>query len=338
MTFDAAKFGRAVARTIKEQIAPLRESNAALVAANKSLLQRIDGLERQVAAATVKGASIDRAGVLFITLGNGEATEVGPVVGRDADPVEVARLVTVEVARQVAEIEIPTPAPLTPADLRPLVGEVVTAEVERQVAELPPATPGRDADPAEVARLVTVEVARQVAEIEIPTPAPLTPADLRPLVGEVVNAEVARQVEAIEPARDGRGIAGALVDGDGALVLTLTDGSTLKAGRVTGRDGADLEDLQLTTDDGRTFRLEAKAGGRRVSCTFKWPGVVDRGIWRERAYDAGDGVTYKGSYWLAERETDRRPGDDDSGWRLAVKRGRDGRPDRRTPALQHGAI
>jgi integrin beta 3 len=80
------------------------------------------------------------------------------------------------------------------------------------------------------------------------------------------------------------------------------------------------------------------AGGRVVkSAPVVWAGLVDRGIWRTKDYSAGDGVTFKGSYWIAERDTDGRPGEPDSGWRLAVKRGRDGRPDRmRGPHLEGG--
>lgn len=50
-----------------------------------------------------------------------------------------------------------------------------------------------------------------------------------------------------------------------------------------------------------------------------------RGVYQaEQQYQPGQGVTWDGSMWVALRETDARPGTDDS-WQLAVKRGRDAR-------------
>ena len=47
----------------------------------------------------ISGALIDRAGHLVVTLSNGLSTDVGPVVGRDADPDELRRLVLDAVAQ-----------------------------------------------------------------------------------------------------------------------------------------------------------------------------------------------------------------------------------------------
>lgn len=53
------------------------------------------------------------------------------------------------------------------------------------------------------------------------------------------------------------------------------------------------------------------------------------GTWREgQQHQAGDAVTHDGSLWIALRETITRPGEQRSGWQLAVKRGKDGK-DRR---------
>lgn len=45
-------------------------------------------------------------------------------------------------------------------------------------------------------------------------------------------------------------------------------------------------------------------------------------------YREGEAVTHKGSLWIALADTSADPGGQQSGWQLAVKRGRDGRPDR----------
>jgi hypothetical protein len=52
--------------------------------------------------------------------------------------------------------------------------------------------------------------------------------------------------------------------------------------------------------------------------------VIDRGVWREGQYKAGDAVTWAGSLWIAQKDTDAKP-DSGDGWRLSVKRGRDGK-------------
>lgn len=58
------------------------------------------------------------------------------------------------------------------------------------------------------------------------------------------------------------------------------------------------------------------------SCTFK-----DEGVWRDdTTYHKNGGRTFDGSFWIAQRATQpgEKPGASD-GFRLAVKRGRDGR-------------
>jgi len=56
------------------------------------------------------------------------------------------------------------------------------------------------------------------------------------------------------------------------------------------------------------------------------PLVIDRGVFRaDGLYDKGDGVTFGGSFWIAQTETAARPGEGNTDWRLAVKKGRDGK-------------
>ena len=45
---------------------------------------------------------------------------------------------------------------------------------------------------------------------------------------------------------------------------------------------------------------------------------------RKAAYQRGDGVTLGGSFFIAQADTTAKPGKSDE-WRLAVKRGADGR-------------
>lgn len=80
--------------------------------------------------------------------------------------------------------------------------------------------------------------------------------------------------------------------------------------------------------DLRTFGRATKYTDGSVRITkHTVPVVIDRGVWREEPHEAGDGTTWDGCFWIAQRRTlaTEKPGDGSGAWRLAVKRGRDGR-------------
>lgn len=55
-------------------------------------------------------------------------------------------------------------------------------------------------------------------------------------------------------------------------------------------------------------------------------GLDYRGVWSPGvSYPCGTAATWEGSLFISREPTDRKPGTDNSGWQLAVKRGRDGR-------------
>lgn len=130
----------------------------------------------------------------------------------------------------------------------------------------------------------------------------------------------------------------------GKLGPAGNDGKTGERGQKgePGRNASDLTYLQdyvdkqieraiktatvTTSDGGRTLRW---ALGETVH-EIKTAIVLDAGVWKEgTAYVAGDGVTLGGSFFIAQTATTAKPGGSDD-WRLAVKRGNDGkdlRPD-----------
>lgn len=132
--------------------------------------------------------------------------------------------------------------------------------------------------------------------------------------------------------KDGAGIADLLRDHEGNLVATFTDGRLKNLGPIQGKDGKDgrdgfqLEDFDCRVlDDDRTIELAFKAGDHEHVATLRWPTVIDRGVYRaEQTYERGDAVTWAGSLWIAQKETAAKP-DGGEDWRLAVKRGRDGK-------------
>lgn len=92
-----------------------------------------------------------------------------------------------------------------------------------------------------------------------------------------------------------------------------------------GRDAFDLEDVQLSlADDERTLVLAFVRGDVCVERSVVLTHPIYRGVWRDGQFSKGDSVTFGGSTWIATRATASKPELDDS-WRLAVKRGRDGK-------------
>jgi hypothetical protein len=162
----------------------------------------------------------------------------------------------------------------------------------------------------------------------------LTPDDVRPIVEELVAA--------IPRAKDGK---------DGSSV-TMEDISKMLEEKVAtwaldferramdllqrtadkiplpkdGKDGFGFDDLSVVYDQERTITVRFTKGEQVKEFPIKLSMPLERGVWMvERAYECGDCVTYAGSYWIALTGTVNRPGDNNSDWRLVVKKGRDGK-------------
>jgi hypothetical protein len=201
----------------------------------------------------------------------------------------------------------------TPDQLLPLVDAAVGAAV----AALPKAKdgePGRDGAPGP------------------------TPGHIREMVTDAVGVAVAALPMAQDgaPGKDGIGVAGALVDRAGTLVVTLSNGEVVQLGKVVGADGQDgapgrdgfgFEDLEVRHDGGRVFTLEFARGTEIKTFNFTLPLMIYRGIWEVGEFKKGDVVTRAGSAWVAL--ADAAPGDEPGGesniWQLAVKRGQNGK-------------
>jgi hypothetical protein len=168
----------------------------------------------------------------------------------------------------------------------------------------------------------------------------------------IITGKDGRDGDAGEPGKDGRdgtdglGLAGALIDHEGQLVLTMTDGSVKSLGIIMGKDGRDgdagepgkdgrdgfsLDDFDVApAGDGRTVVLSFTRGEITEQFEVKFPVPIYRGVWREKdeagnklEYSPGDLVTWGGSLWHCDEKTGEKP--DAGSWRLAVKKGRDGK-------------
>ncbi len=106
-----------------------------------------------------------------------------------------------------------------------------------------------------------------------------------------------------------------------------------------GRDGLSLENFSVEKLGARRFMLVLQNGETRKEAVLSLDGLVlDAGVFKEEAdYVAGDGVTYGGSFWIAQKPSKGlRPGTSDA-WRLAVKQGRDGKQGPAGPTGKDGA-
>ena len=97
---------------------------------------------------------------------------------------------------------------------------------------------------------------------------------------------------------------------------------TLLQDHIDERVERAIEAMTVTSlDGGRTLRFAFGSKLREIKTAL----VLDAGVWKEgTTYAAGDGVTLGGSFFIAQTATSAKPGKSDD-WRLAVKRGNDGR-------------
>lgn len=103
-----------------------------------------------------------------------------------------------------------------------------------------------------------------------------------------------------------------------------------------GRDAFQLEDIEIALgEDDRTLTLAFTRDGARIERSVTLPTLKDAGVFKDgRAYTRGDGCTFGGSFWIAQKDAPiGKPGDEGSDWRLAVKSGRHGKDGRMLPAL-----
>jgi integrin beta 3 len=90
--------------------------------------------------------------------------------------------------------------------------------------------------------------------------------------------------------------------------------------------------LVTTPDGGRTLHWKIGDAVHEIKTAI----VLDAGAWKEGvSYVPGDAVTWGGSLFIAQTATTAKPEDKSGDWRLAVKRGHDGRdfrPDDKLPS------
>lgn len=224
---------------------------------------------------------------------------------------------------------------VTADDVAPMVAD----EVAKAVGALPAPKDGISVTLADVAPMIAEEVAKAVQAIPAPKDGESVPLDQ---VREMVDEEVAKAMGAISAPKDGEPGRDALqLELQPEIDLTRTyargtyakhAGGLWRAFEATkGLHGWEcvVEGIaELRVDqDGREFTLVARtSSGAEVSKSIKVAALVDKGVFKAgNDYEAGDGVTWGGSFFIAQKDAPiGHPGEPGSdGWRLAVKRGRD---------------
>lgn len=124
-------------------------------------------------------------------------------------------------------------------------------------------------------------------------------------------------LEDIDPERTYRKGTFAIID-NGLFRYTGNDWKCLIDG-IKAVEGVMADDLTLTI-------TQHWASGRKDGRTFPVPGLRYKEIWKDgEHYEVGDCVTHDGSLWIALKPNKSKPGQYNKNWRLAVKRGRNGK-------------
>lgn len=295
---DPVEIGKAMGGIVREAVAPL--------------LKRIEELEARQLERGEKGeAGVDGKDGMSVTL-----DDVSPMIAE-------------AIAKAVAEIA-------------PVAGQ----NGERG----PQGEPGKDADPVAVSEvvaellvapelktLVDLHVAEAVTSYFQENPVQHG-KDAAPVTDEQISKHVEIYLAANppEPGKDGAdgiGMAGAVINRSGELVITKTNGEAIPLGVVIGKDGdpgndgkdgADFTDVELDYDGERGLIIRGK-GGELVK---RLPIPIDRGYWREgMKSEKGDVVTQEGSAWIALKDTSAKPCRENADdWRMMARKGRDGPP------------
>jgi integrin beta 3 len=101
-----------------------------------------------------------------------------------------------------------------------------------------------------------------------------------------------------------------------------SDGVDGKNG-ADGKDGLGFDDMDVVFDEATGYVIRFRRGDevKEFPVAIPW----DAGIWEAgKVYPKGAVLRRDGSWWIAQTQTSAQPGHDKT-WRLAVKKGTDGR-------------
>ena len=264
-----------------------------------------------------------------------------------------------DVATMVSEAVAAIPVPrdgksVTVDEITPVLQELVS----NAVAEIPVPKDGKDFDPAMLKQAVEEAVSEAVAAIPVPQDGKsVTTEDVQPMIQELVSAsmpelpdvkslvnEAIAALPAAEPGKDGE-------NGRDALSLEILpfidEGKSYPRGSYATYNGGlwrayekthgmrgweclvdGVAGIDIQQSEQRCFILTVnRTSGASETKSFDVPVMIYQGVFKSgQEYLPGDTVTWGGSLWHCDEQTQDKPGEAGSkGWTLAAKRGRDGR-------------
>jgi hypothetical protein len=254
--------------------------------------------------------------------------------------------------KRIEELEARKPEPLPDIDakiVQAMEGVISSDDVKAICEQLIGAIPApRDFDPSLMEAAIGEKVTITLAGWERPQDGKsVTVEELEPIITDRVQKAVA----AIPAPKNGIDALVAMIDRDGNLVFTMSDGSVKTVGQVVGKNGDDVDmkavetrvkelfdawpkpkdglgfdDLDVTYDGERTFKLKFARPGDVREFEFSIPVAIYRGVFKDGdAYKQGDTVTWGGHLYHCDTDTTDKPDGEQRCWTLAVRRGRDGK-------------
>lgn len=343
-TIDAKEFGKAMGSIVRDAVAPL--------------LKRIDELEARALERGEKGdpgekgadgvsVSMEDVSPLVIDLVSKAVAELPPAAqgekgqdgrdgtdGKDAEPVFVSdvviQLLGSEELRSILDA-CAKDALAKHFEENP-VKDGVPGEAGQKGEPGDKGDPGKDAEPVSIhevtAALLATDGLKSLVDLQV-TESVVKHFEENP----ILPGPRGEKGEQGETGADGVGLAGAVINRAGELVVTKTNGEAITLGTVVGKDGdkgadgkngADFTNVEIDYDGERSLIIRG-AGGEIVK---HLPIPIDRGYWREgMKSEKGDVVTQEGSAWIAIKDTSAKPCRENAeDWRMLARKGRDGGP------------
>ncbi len=240
--------------------------------------------------------------------------------------------------QKLKSIELPKPEKGEPGKDAVIDMAAIEEIIKSEVAKIPAPKDGDNGKDADMEQIKSY-IEEQVKTLPLPQDGKsVTVEDVKPLIFDYIE----RQIEKLPQPEHGEDGLDALdieilpaINPDKAYprgVYATHNGGLWKSHKTTeGMNGWDcivngVSDVEIDYDGERVFSIKTiRANGEEVKKDFSIPIVIDRGVYKEgEKYQLNDGVTFGGSYWIAQKSNpEGKPGDGNNDFRLAVKRGRD---------------
>ncbi|MFK3708181.1 phage gp6-like head-tail connector protein [Klebsiella sp. NPDC088457] len=335
---------RALGEEFSQALSELRESF------RKSLDDHLKATEEKLAKLTQEVATLKDSPTPDFTVLVADAVASLPVP-------DIPQLpdISAMVSEAVAALPVPQDGKsVTVEEILPVLEELVS----KAVGGIPVPKDGKDYDLAVLKQAVDDAVSEAVAGIPIPQDGKsVTVEEVTPVLQQLISSampevpdvkslisQAIAEIPAPEPGKPGE-------DGRDALALELLpfidESKSYPRGSYATHNGGlwrayekthglrgwecvvdGVAGVDVSLDGQRSFTVTVnRASGGSEKKSFDVPVMVYRGVFKSGdEYMPGDTVTWGGSLWHCDEQTQDKPGETGSkGWTLAAKRGRDGR-------------